>query len=185
MWTEVSSSVPHLLHKALSIICIKWRCLLRVLCLIRSPVMSLDCVLFKYYNLVFVVELGPELSFRACLWILLGPFLIAKCWLSTQHSSFFFMFCIETPKDGSGPTNFCCLVPQHVQEPNTVPLCRLEISFSIFWHCCTNGDVLAAWRAFRAAWLSGQILTYFSGLTFFWISLTHSKMAYYPGPPCV
>ena len=106
MWTEVSSFVLHLLHKALLIIRIKWRCLPRVLCLIRSPVTSLDCVLFKYNNLVFVVELGPELSFWACLWILLGPRHIAKCWLSTQHSSFFFMFCIETPKDGSSPTIF-------------------------------------------------------------------------------
>ena len=52
------------------------------------------------------------------------------------------------------------------------------MSFNACWHCRTNGDVLAAWRAFRAAWLSEQILTYFFGLTFIWISLTHSKIAH-------
>jgi hypothetical protein len=29
--------------------------------------------------------------------------------------------------------------------------------------CWANGDVLTAWRAFKAAWLSQQILRYFSG----------------------
>jgi hypothetical protein len=46
----------------------------------------------------------------------------------------------------------------------------VEMSFNTFWHCCTTGDlVLATWRAFRAAWLSEIILTYFSGLT--WIRI--------------
>jgi len=39
------------------------------------------------------------------------------------------------------------------------------------WLCHTNGDtVLAAWRAFRATWLSQQILTSYSGLAFVKIS---------------
>jgi hypothetical protein len=43
---------------------------------------------------------------------------------------------------------------------------QVEI-FNVFWLCHTNGDVdLAAWRAFRAAWLSQQILTSYSGLAF-------------------
>jgi hypothetical protein len=43
--------------------------------------------------------------------------------------------------------------------------CRVEISFNTFWHCWTNGDViLMVWRAFKATWLSEQILTYFCGL---------------------
>ena len=32
-------------------------------------------------------------------------------------------------------------------------LCQMEMSFNAFWHCHINGDVLAAWRAFRATWL--------------------------------
>ena len=36
--------------------------------------------------------------------------------------------------------------------------CRVEISFNACWHCRTKGAVvLAAWSAFRAAWLSEQI----------------------------
>jgi hypothetical protein len=57
-------------------------------------------------------------------------------------------------------------------------LCQVEMSFSAFWHCHFSGDVLAAWRAFRATWLSEQILTYFSGLAFVWISRAQAKIAY-------
>jgi len=63
-------------------------------------------VLLKDNNLVLLVALGPEISFRVCLWVLLGPHHIEKCWFSTQHFIFSFTFCLETPKDGSGPTNF-------------------------------------------------------------------------------
>jgi hypothetical protein len=66
MWTEVSSSVPHFLHKGLIINPIRWRCLLRVLCPVRTPITTLDCVLLKDNNLVFVIGLGPEISFRFC-----------------------------------------------------------------------------------------------------------------------
>ena len=115
MWTEVSSSAPHFPHKGLLIKPIKLRCLLRVLCLVRRPVRTLYCVLLEDSNLVFLVWLGPEISFRACLWVLLGPHHIAKCWFSTQRFIFSFIFWLETPppKDGSGRTNFWtehCLV---------------------------------------------------------------------------
>jgi hypothetical protein len=54
---------------------------------------------------------------------------------------------------------------------NSPIVCRVEMSLIAHWHCCTNGDVvLAAWRAFRAARLSEQIITYFSGLTSIWMS---------------
>jgi len=82
------------------------------------------------------------------------------------HPAFYlcFMFCIETPKDGTGPTNFwielylasllaisftCTPACPGTQYSPT--MCRVKISFNSLWHCCTNGDaVLAAWRAFRA-----------------------------------
>ena len=104
-WTRVSSSAPHL-DKGLLVKPIKLRCLLMVLCLVRRPIRTLDCVQLKDSNLVLLVGLGPEISFRVCLWVLLGPHHIAICWFSTQHFIFSFIFCLETPKGGSGPTNF-------------------------------------------------------------------------------
>ena len=50
MWTEVSSSVPHFLQVGLSHIPIICRCLLKVLCPVRRPVTTLDCVLLKDNN---------------------------------------------------------------------------------------------------------------------------------------
>jgi len=46
MWVEVSSSAPHLLHKGLLVSPIKWS-LLWVLCPLRRPITTLDCVLLK------------------------------------------------------------------------------------------------------------------------------------------
>jgi hypothetical protein len=44
----------------------------------------------------------------------------------------------------------------------------IQPKFNVIWHCFTNWDIAqAAWRAFRAAWRSEQILTYFSGLPVF------------------
>jgi hypothetical protein len=45
--TDVSSSAPHYLHKALSLSLIMSRCLLRVLYPVRRPITTLDCVLLK------------------------------------------------------------------------------------------------------------------------------------------
>jgi len=105
MWTEDSSSIPHLLYTRLLINPIKWRCLLRLLCPVRRPITTLDCVLLKDSNLVFVVTLGSEINFQACLWALPGRRHIAKCWLSTQRLILFLILCLETHRDGSGPTN--------------------------------------------------------------------------------
>jgi hypothetical protein len=41
MWAEVSSSAPHFLQSGLSLSPIKWRCLYKVLCPVRSPVTPL------------------------------------------------------------------------------------------------------------------------------------------------
>jgi hypothetical protein len=88
MLNEVSFSAPHLLHEGLLVKPIKLRCFLRVLCPVRRPIRTLYCVLLKDNNLVFVVRLGPEISFRVCLCVPLGPHHIAKCWFSTQHFIF-------------------------------------------------------------------------------------------------
>jgi hypothetical protein len=42
IWGVVSSSAPHFLHNGLSDSHIRWRCLLRVICLVRKPVTTQD-----------------------------------------------------------------------------------------------------------------------------------------------
>jgi len=106
MWTEVSSSVPHFLQVGLLHNPVIYRYLLRVLCPVRRPATTLDCVLSKDSNPVFVARLGPQINFRACLCVLQGPRHITKCWLPTQRWILTLIFCLETPTGGSGPTNF-------------------------------------------------------------------------------
>ena len=145
----------------------------------KEPVTTLDCVLLKYSSLVLAAGIGPEISSRACLWVVLRPRHLAKSWLSIQHFIFLLIFCLETPKDGSGPTNFltesslaslsAISYPRTPACPGTQyspTVCRVEISFNVFWHCHTNGNfVLETWRAYRTSWLSEQTLTYFYALS--------------------
>jgi len=69
MWSEVSSSAPHLLHSGLSDSPFRWRCLLRVLLPVRRPVTALGCVLLRDRNLALAHRQGPKISSRACLWV--------------------------------------------------------------------------------------------------------------------
>jgi len=183
MWVKVLSSTPHLLHKGLLVSPIKWRCLLRVLCPVRRPIMTLDCILWKDKRLVSALRLGPKISSRACLWVLPRPCHLAQCWLSNQCLTFLLILSLATTKDGWGPTNFwtepslvfllAVSFPRTSACPGTQDsptICWVETTFNAFWHC-NNGDVvLASWRAFWATWLSEQILTYFCGLPYNWIS---------------
>ena len=136
-----------------------------MLCPVRRPVTTLDCALLRDSNLVFEVGLGSEINFWACLWVLPGPRHIAKCWLSTRRLILFLIFCLETPRDGAGPTNFwiephvaslpAITFPRTPACPGTQyspAACRVEISLNVFWHSCTKWDVVvAAWSAFRAS----------------------------------
>ena len=79
--------------------------------LVRRPVTTLGCVLLQDSNWAFVAALGPKINFQACLWVLQGPRHLAKCLLSIQHLILLLMFCVETPRDGSGPVNFCVEPP--------------------------------------------------------------------------
>jgi len=63
MWTVVSSSVPHFLHVEMLLSSIMYRCLIRVLCPVSRPVMTLDCFLLKDNNRAFVARIGPEINF--------------------------------------------------------------------------------------------------------------------------
>jgi hypothetical protein len=105
MWTEVSSSVPHFLQMGSlhsPMIC---KCLLKVLCPVSRPITSLDCVLLKDSSRAPIARSGPEISFRACLCVLQGPRYNARCYFSIQNFIFLLIFCLETLKKGSGPTN--------------------------------------------------------------------------------
>ena len=134
-----------------------------MLCPIWRPMTTLDCVLLKDNNHALVAKLVLEINSWAYLCVLQGPGHITKCWLSIQRFIFLLMFCLETPKKGSGPTNFwtepslasllaisfrSTLAWPGTQYNHTV--CQVEISFNTFWHCRTKGDVvLAAWSTFR------------------------------------
>jgi hypothetical protein len=168
MWSEVSSSAPHLLHSPF-----KWRCLLMVLCPVRRPITTLDCVLLKDKSLIFAARPGPEINFLDHLWVLLRLRHIAICWLSIHHFIFLFIFCLETLKDSLGPENFWTepslaslpavsfpYAPACPKTQYSPTLCLVEISFNTFRHCHTNGDVVVVWKAFRATWLSEQIHIY-------------------------
>ena len=156
-WTEVSSSVPHFLQMGLSLSPVTYKCHLRVLCPVRRPMMTLDCVLLKDNNCALVAKSGPEINSWACLCVLHGPRHITKCWLSIQCLIILLIFYLETPKKGSGPTHFwtelslASLLAISFPHTQTCPgtqysptVCRVEMSFSVFWHCYTKGDF---WQA--------------------------------------
>ena len=172
--------VPHLLHKGLSISPIMYRCLLRVLCPVRRLVTTQDCVLLKDSSLVLAVGLGPEISLRACLWVLVTPCHIAICWLSVQRFIFLLVICPKEPEGrfwsnklvNSEPIgNFISTYPRMSGYPGESHRMVGGNVVQCFWHWCSKSNViLAAWRAFKAAWLSEKTLTYISGRLFIWIS---------------
>jgi hypothetical protein len=104
MWTNVSSSLPHFLQMGLSPNPIRYRCLLRVLCPVSRPTTTLDWVLLKDNRRATVARSGPEINSWACLWVLQGPCDNARCWFTIQRFIFLLIFCLETPRKGSGPT---------------------------------------------------------------------------------
>ena len=169
-----------------------YKCLLKVLCPVSRPITALDCVLLKDNNWAFVARSGPDINSRACLCVPQGPHRNTRCCFSIQRFIFLLIFCLETPRKGSGPTNRWTepslaslsaisfpLTPTCPGTQYSPTACQVEISFNAFWHCCTKGDiVLAAWSAFRAAWLSEQIPTYFSGRSWVSASWTQASIAY-------
>jgi hypothetical protein len=150
-----------------------YKCLLKVLCPVSRPIIILDYVLLKDNNWALVARSGTEINSQACLCVLQRPCRNTRCCFSMQRFIFLHIFCLETPKKGSGPTD--CWTKQSLASLSAIsfPLtpacpgtqysptvCRVDISFNAFWHCHIKGDVvLAAWSAFREAWLSEQVLT--------------------------
>jgi len=73
MWTEVSSSAPHILQMGLLLSPITYKCLLKLLCPVSRPITALDCVLLKDNNRALVARSGPDINSPACLCVLQGP----------------------------------------------------------------------------------------------------------------
>jgi hypothetical protein len=132
IWPEVSSSVPHFLQVRLLLSPIIYKCLLKVLHPVSRPITTLDCVLLKDNNRAPVARSGPEINSQACLCVLQGPRHNARCWFSILHF-ILLIFCLETPKKGSGRTNHWpeatlaslsaihFLSLRHAQGPNIAP----------------------------------------------------------------
>ena len=94
---------------------------------------GLDCILLEDSSLTLAVALGPEINFRVCLWVLIGPHHIVICWLSIQR---FVFFSYILPGDQQGRfrstelvnsslpsesiVSFHFHVPQYVRGPRTV-----------------------------------------------------------------
>jgi len=85
MWTEVSSSVPHLLHWGSFPIPIMHRCLLKVLRLVTRPITTLVWVLSRDNSRDPVAGSGPEINSRACLCVLQVPCHNARCCFAIQR----------------------------------------------------------------------------------------------------
>jgi hypothetical protein len=132
LWPDISSIVPHFLQMELLLSPIIYRCLLKVLCPLSWPITTLDCVLLKDSNRAPVARLGSEINSWACLWVLQGPRHNARCCFSIQCFISLSIFCLETPKKGSGPTN-------RWTEPLLASLSA--ISFLSLWHA--QGPIIA------------------------------------------
>jgi hypothetical protein len=139
---------------------------------------TLGYVPLKDRSLVFAIGLGPDISFWACLWVLIRRHHITICWLSVQDF-IFLIFCLGTSKAGSSPTNFWTVpflvgllavsfpcIPECPATQNSPTVWWVEVSSSAFCYPCSNREVvLAVCWAYRAAWLLEQILKYFSDLS--------------------
>jgi hypothetical protein len=105
IWTKVNSSVPHFLQMELLLSPIIYKCILKVLCPVSRPITILERVLLNYNNRALVARFGPEINYWACLCVLQGPRPNTRCCFSIQLFIILLIFCLETPKKGSGPTN--------------------------------------------------------------------------------
>ena len=94
------SSIPHFLQVGLLLSPIIYKCLLKVLCPVRRPIKTLDCVPLKDNNQALVARSGPEVNSGACLCVLRGPCHNTRCWFSIQHCICLHIFCLEIPKKG-------------------------------------------------------------------------------------
>jgi hypothetical protein len=164
---EYGMRLHHLLHTSHTMDSldspIKWRCPLRVLCLVRRPVTALDCVLLKDINLALTPRHGPRINSRACLWVLPIPYHHSQCWLTNQRLIIRHISCLETPKDGSGPTNLRAEPPLASTSAISLPLTPACV-YPIQPHSMLGGDKCNTFRKQTAAFFVGNLICF----EYFW-----------------
>ena len=124
------------------------KCLLKVLYTVSRPITTLVWVLWKVNSRAPVARSGPEINPRACLCVLQVPRHNASCCFPIQRFNFILIFCLKTPKKGSGPTNRWAephlaslsavsfpLTPAWPWTLYSPTACRVEMSFNVCWHC--------------------------------------------------
>ena len=122
--TEVSSSVSHFQQMELLLSSVTCKRPLRVLCPVRRPITTLNCVLLKDNYRALVAKLSPEISSWTCLCVLQGLHHITKCWLSIQR---FIFFSYILPRDPQGQfrsnillkSTVCCLLELYIASSKT------------------------------------------------------------------
>ena len=120
--------------------------LLKVLCPVSRPITTLVWVLLRDNSRAPVAKSGPEISSRAHLAVLQAPRHNTICCFSIQRFKFLLIFCLETPKKGSGPTNRWAetllaslsaisfpLTPACPGTQNSPTACRAEMSSKACW----------------------------------------------------
>jgi hypothetical protein len=177
MRAEVSSLAPHFLRNGLSDISIRWKCLLRVLCPVRRPVITLPgfCHV-KGQKPSLGTQTGSQnlfsdLSLGITKTSLPYPVLVNQ---PTSNPSSYFLPRFSRPAQvqhsrAEPPlaNSLAIFFPHTLARPGTQDsptACRVEISFNAFWHRWTNGDIaLTAWRALRGL-IKHAILNLFQGI---------------------
>ena len=123
----------------------------------RTPVTPLDCVLLKGRNQTLAHRQGPKISSQAYLCVSPRPRHHIQCWLTNQRLILLCISCLQTPKSGSGPTNFraelslaSSLVISFPHTPScpgsqyNSTTCRVEINFTSLLSCAelNTADIL-------------------------------------------
>jgi hypothetical protein len=116
----VPSSARHFLDKGLSVNPIMWRCLLRVLCPVRRPVTTPDCVIFtNSSSSMRTRDQHSSLSLNA------GQILPQCHVLFIQRALFFFfILCLETPRACCGSTK--CWTQPSVASSSAISFPRIQ-----------------------------------------------------------
>jgi hypothetical protein len=106
----------------------------------NRPITTLVCVLLKDSSRAPIAGSGLEINSRDCLCVLQRPRRNARCFFSIYRFIFLRIFCLQTPKTGSGPTNRWAelslaslsailfpLTPAWPGTQNSPTACRVEI----------------------------------------------------------
>ena len=165
-WTEFSSSVTHFLQVGLLLNPNTYRCLLRVLCLVRRPVTTLVWVLLKDSNWVFVAGLGDHmLVIHPACNLITG--ILPRVSKGRLRSYKLLSGAAPCKLVGDFISIYPCMSRDPVQ-PHSVPardIIQHLLSLLYQWRHC-----FGSLKSFQSLLLSEQIVTYFSGPP--WVSLS-------------